>query len=216
MAVTIQIFSDYVCPFCRLGEVAAKQVAAQQGVQLVWRAHQLRAEGPPRLEPQGEVLTKGWRETVYPMADRLGLAMRQPSRLPLTRYAHEAAAWARAQDRFATFHEAIFHAYFNEDADIGEIPVLLQLARNLGLDDNDLLGALNTQRYAEDVDEDLLVGQTYGVTGVPTFIIGGTLLYGVQDLATLTRAVEAVRAGQPVPQAKPQPTLPIGIMGKKV
>ena len=82
MAVTIQVFSDYVCPFCRLGEVAAKQAAAQTGAQLVWRAYQLRKEGPPRLDPQGEVMTKGWRATIYPMADRLGLALRQPTRLP--------------------------------------------------------------------------------------------------------------------------------------
>ena len=115
--------------------------------------------------------------------------------------------------RFTAFHEALFHAYFNEDADIGEPAVLLALARQLNLDADDLNEALVTQRHADDVNEDLLIGETYGVTGVPTFVIGGTLLYGVQDLATLTRAVEAVRAGQPEAQTTQQPRLPIGIRG---
>lgn len=213
MVVTIQIFSDYVCPFCRLGEVAAKQTAAQTGAQLVWRAHQLRKEGPPRLDPRGEAMTKGWRETIYPMADRLGVAIRQPSRLPLTRLAHEAAAWARAQGRFAAFHEAVLRAYFNDDQDIGELPVLLQLAGQLGLDADDLNDALNRQRHADDVDEDLLISETYGVKGVPTFVIGGALLYGVQESAALTQAIELVRNGQPISPNAPQPSLPIGIRG---
>lgn len=106
--VTIQIFSDYVCPFCRLAEVAAKQAAVQTGAQLVWRAHQLRQDGPPRLDPQGAALTQGWRATIYPLADRLGLAIRQPSRLPLTRYAHEAAAWARTQIVLTPFTKPFF------------------------------------------------------------------------------------------------------------
>jgi predicted DsbA family dithiol-disulfide isomerase len=210
----IQVFSDYTCPFCRLGEVALNRAAAKTGAQIVWRAHQLRVSGPPRLDPQNAAMKQGWREQILPWAERLGVEMRQPTRLPLTRRAHEAAAWARSQGRFDEYHQAIFRAYFVEDADLDEVETLTGLARRLGLPPEDLAAALREHRFAEEVDEDLLVGQTYGVTGVPTFVIGGCLLYGVQEEATLVRAVEAARAGRPVLELKKLPMLPVNITRK--
>lgn len=213
-AVTLQVFSDYSCPFCYLGAVNVQQAARQTGATVVWRAHQLRVAGAPRLDPQSPAMVQGWREQVFPLAERCGVTIRQPSRVPLTRLAHEAAAWARAQGRFEAFHAAIFRAYFLEDADIGATETLLALAQQQGMDANDLAAALKEQRFAEEVEEDLLIGQTYGVTGVPTCVLGGTLLYGVQEVATLVRAIEAVRAGRPVLEVKKLPTVPVNLTRK--
>ena len=211
MSIVIQVFSDYTCPFCLLGQVALNRVAAKTGAQIVWRAYQLRKEGPPRMEPRGEAMNRGWRDTVLPMAMALGVEMQQPSRLPLTRYAHEAAAWARAQSRFAEFHAAILRAYFIEDLDIGEIETLQQLAWRLGLDSADLAAALHEQQHADEVDEDLLIAETYGVRGVPAFVLGGQVLSGVQEEATLLQAIEATRRGEKVAAANPSPFVPIMI-----
>jgi predicted DsbA family dithiol-disulfide isomerase len=214
MSILIQIFSDYTCPFCLLGQVALKQVAAKTDAQIVWRAYQLRKDGPPRMEPRGEAMNQGWRDTVLPMAAALGIEIQQPSRLPLTRYAHEAAAWARAQGRFDEFHAALLRAYFLEDLDIGEIETLQQLAWRLGLDTADLASALREQRHADEVEEDLLIAETYGVRGVPAFVIGGQVLSGVQEEATLLQAIEAVRKGEKVAAAKASPVVPITIQRK--
>lgn len=211
MSIVIQVFSDYTCPFCLLGQVALNRVAAQTGAQVVWRAYQLRKDGPPRLEPRGAAMNQGWQNTVLPMAAALGVEMRQPSRLPLTRYAHEAAAWARAQDRFDEFHAAILRANFIEDLDIGEIETLQQLAWRLGLDAADLAAALLEQRHADEVDEDLLIAETYGVRGVPAFVIGGQVMSGVQEESTLLRALEATRKGEKVAAPMPAPLAPVNI-----
>lgn len=214
MSIVIQVFFDYTCPFCLLGQVALQRAAAQTGAQIVWRAYQLRKDGPPRMEPRGAAMNQGWRETVWPMAAALGVEMQQPSRLPLTRYAHEAAAWARAQGRFAEFHAAILRAYFVEDLDIGAIETLQQLAWRLGLDAADLAEALREQRHADEVDEDMLIAETYGVRGVPAFVLGGQALFGVQDEAAYLRAIEAVRKGEKVVAANPSPFVPITIQRK--
>ncbi len=164
------------------------------------------------MEPRGAAMNNGWRDTVLPMAAALGVEMRQPSRLPLTRYAHEAAAWARAQGRFDEFHTAILRAHFVEDLDISVIETLQQLAWRLGLDAADLARVLNEQRHAEDVDEDLLIAESYGVRGVPAFVIGGQVLFGVQEEAALLRAIEAARKGEVVKTtAQPAPFVPITI-----
>ena len=49
MPVVVQVFSDYVCPYCYLGEVPLKKAAAVTGAEIVWRAFQLHesGHGPP-------------------------------------------------------------------------------------------------------------------------------------------------------------------------
>ena len=197
-----------------MGQVALNRVAARTGAQIVWRAYQLRKDGLPRIEPRGEAMNKGWRETVLPMAAALGVEMQQPSRLPLTRYAHEAAAWARAQGRFDEFHQAVLRAHFVEDLDIGVPETLQQLAWRLGMECADLAAALHEQRHADEVDEDLLIAETYGVRGVPAFVIGGQVLFGVQEEFALMRAVEAARRGEQVTAGKSAPVVPITIQKK--
>jgi predicted DsbA family dithiol-disulfide isomerase len=214
MSIVIQVFSDYTCPFCLLGQVALNRVAAKTDAQIVWRAYQLRKDGPPRMDPYGEAMNKGWRDTVLPMAVALGVEIQQPSRLPLTRYAHEAAAWARAQGRFDEFHAALLRAYFVEDLDIGAIETLQQLAWRLGLDSLDLAVALQERRHADEVEEDLLIAETYGVRGVPAFVIGGQVLSGVQEEATLLRTIEAVRKGEKIAAENAAPFVPITIQRK--
>lgn len=214
MSIIIQVFSDYTCPFCRLGQVSLERAATQSGAQLVWRAYQLRKADAPRLDAQGAALTQGWRDIILPMAAALRIEMQQPSHQPLTRNAHEAAAWARAQGRWAEFHAAIFHAYFVEDLDIGELVVLQQLAWRLGLDAADLATALHEQRHAEEVEEDLLIAETYGVRQVPALVLGGQVLTGIQEEAVLLRAIESARKGEVLTLATPAPIVPIAIQRK--
>lgn len=211
MPAVIQVFSDYVCPYCYLGEVAVRKAAAVTGAEIVWRAYQLRESGPPKFEPGGERMNASWNNFIYPMAERLGVTIRQPSRAPLTRLAHEAAAWARTRHAFEAFHQRLFNAFFLEDRDIGDIAVLKEIAWHSGLNPADLEKAWSEKKMADDVDEDLLIARTYGVTMVPSFVIGGHLLAGVQEEAVLTRAIELAREGKLEAETKKLPHLPINI-----
>lgn len=145
------------------------------------------------------------------MAERLGIEMRQPSRSPLTRLAHEAAAWARSRHSFEQFHRRLFKAFFVEDKDIGELAVLKEIAWQAGLNPADLEKALAENRMADEVDEDLLIARTYAVTSVPSFVIAGHVLAGVQDEAVLIRAIELARDGKLEAETKKLPHLPVNI-----
>ncbi len=159
----------------------------------------------------GEKLTAGWRNSIYPMAAALGLKMRQPTRSPLTRLAHEAATWARSKGAFTPFHEGLFKAFFVEDKDISDLAVLKEIAFKAGLSSADLEHALNEHRMAEEVDEDLLIAQTYGITSVPAYIIGGHPIRGVQEESTLVRAIELARDGKLDEETRQLPHLPVNI-----
>jgi len=111
-------------------------------VELVWKAFELRPDPAPSRDPAGEYLTRVWRDSVYPLAEQLGVTMRLPPIQPRSRRAHEAAKWAQTRDQFDAYNEALFRAFFERGEDISEIDVLEKLARALQLDNSSLRAAL--------------------------------------------------------------------------
>jgi predicted DsbA family dithiol-disulfide isomerase len=212
MSVVIQVFSDYVCPYCLLGEVALQRAVAATGAEAVHRAYQLRESGPPKLDPRGDEMNRSWKNSIYPMAKELGIEIRQPSRSPLTRSAHEAAAWARRQGRFDQFHRQLFNAFFVEDRDLSEISVLKELAWQAGLNPKELENVLAERRMAEEVEEDLMIARAYNITIVPSFVIAGHILGGIQNEAVLIKAIELASAGKLEAETKKLPHLPVNIV----
>ncbi|MFN0118893.1 MAG: DsbA family protein [Blastocatellia bacterium] len=191
-----------------IGEVSLKKAIAATGAEAVFRAYQLRVSGPPKFDPASESFAELFRTRVQPLAAQFGVEMRRPSRLPLTRMAHEAAAWARTQGRFNAYHDALFRALYIADRDFSDIEVLKQIARNLGLNAAALETALQQGLMAEDVDDDLLVAQTYGVRGVPAYVSNGQLLFGVQAPEALIAFIEnAARLGQLAANAGDDPAM---------
>jgi predicted DsbA family dithiol-disulfide isomerase len=203
----LEIFSDYICPFCWLGKVAVKDLKQRlPEIEIIWRAFELRPEPVPLPEAKGEYLTRIWQQSVLPMAQQLGVKMIMPSVKPRSRMAHEAAAWARQQQHFDNMNEALFRAYFERDEDIGHPPALVALAEAIGLDGADLKNALEEHRHLQDVLADQRQAAQYGLSGVPAFIAGNTVLFGVQTADALE---EFVRLANQVPDGdSPKTNLP--------
>lgn len=170
------------------------------GVEVIWRAFELRPEPVPTLDPKGDYLEKAWKNSVYPLAERLGITMRLPPIQPRSRRAHEAAHWARSKGRFDDYHEAIFRAFFERGENIGSIEVLTSLASKLGMDALSLRQALESGDFTESVLADEREAQLLGINGVPAFIAERKAARtGVQPVETLKQLVESVRVPTPEP-----------------
>jgi predicted DsbA family dithiol-disulfide isomerase len=154
-------------------------------LEVVWRAYELRPEPVPTLDPGGEYLSRVWAQSVYPMAQRLNVEMRLPPIQPRSRLAHEAAAWARARGRFEQMNEAIFRAFFERGEDISDAATLGRLAESAGLDSADLARSLDAHEHLPEVLADERRAEEYGLRGVPAFVAGGALLFGVQQADAL-------------------------------
>ncbi len=167
------------------------------GVEITWRAFELRPEPVPALDPKGDYLQKAWKNSVYPLAERLRITMKLPPMQPRSRRAHEAAHWARSLGRFDDYHEAIFRAFFERGENIGEIQVLTSLASELGMDSESLSQALENHEFEKSVLDDEREAEGLGVTGVPAFIADRqAALTGVQPVENLKQLVAHVRAGR--------------------
>lgn len=116
--------------------------------------------------------------------------------LPNSRLALKAGEFARENGRFDPFHEEMFHSYFAEGKNIGDIDIVQDIMVRVGLDVDGLLRALEQKRY----DEALMLARQeaarYFVHAVPTFLIEDSRpIVGIQSLDlfrdTLKKYVES-------------------------
>jgi predicted DsbA family dithiol-disulfide isomerase len=178
-----------------LAEPAVRELLeTEPNVELVWRAFELRPEPVPLPDPKGDYLQNSWTNSVQPLAERLGVAMKMPPVKPRTRLTHEAAHWARAQGHFEDYHNEIFRTYFEKGEDIGDADVLIAIAARLNLDSQSLRQALLDHQFAASVLADEDEAARLGLSGVPAFIADRrAALTGVQPVENLRKLIESVR-----------------------
>lgn len=165
------------------------------GVEVLWRAFELRPEPVPTLDPAGEYLQRVWTNSVYPLAERLGMTMKLPPIQPRSRLAHEAAQWARERGRFDDYNAEVFRAFFERGEDIGDAEVLVALAGGLSLDAGGLRSSLARREYEGAVIAEEREAERLGVRGVPAFVADRrAALTGVQSVENLRWMIEHARA----------------------
>ncbi|MFD6340463.1 DsbA family protein [Streptomyces sp. NPDC088551] len=124
--------------------------------------------------------------------DRLEPRLRH---FPLEKHKHayaaaQAAEEAAEQGRGWPYVEAVL-ARTAELAAKGE-PVLLEVARELGLDAEEFDTALIDGRHLLAVDADQAEGKAIGVTGTPTYVIGDERLDGGKSQEGLRGRIEEI------------------------
>lgn len=170
---------DYVCPYSRMAESLLARLREEADVDVDYRAFELRPAPAPLVDADDLELRRVWRETVGPLAETLGIAMRRPPVRARSRKAHEAAAYAREQGRFRAMHEALYHAYFVESRDIGRVDVLLDIGESVGLERTELRVALDIDKYADRVAAEQEAVLAAGIDAVPALVVGDETLIGL-------------------------------------
>ncbi len=122
--------------------------------------------------------------------DTLDIQLRH---FPLERHkyayaAAQAAEEAAAQGRGWPYAEAVL-AEAEQLSARGEA-VLVEIARELGLDEEEVDTALVDGRHTLTVDADHAEARAMGVTGTPTYVIGGERLDGGKSQEGLRRRIE--------------------------
>ncbi|MFE4966613.1 DsbA family protein [Streptomyces sp. NPDC056660] len=124
--------------------------------------------------------------------DRLELRLRH---FPLEKHKHafaaaQAAEEALEQGKDWEYVEAVLGRV--EELDREGEPFLVEVARELGLDAEEFDTALVDGRHILIVDADQAEGQAIGVTGTPTYVIGGERLDGGKSQEGLRERVTEI------------------------
>jgi predicted DsbA family dithiol-disulfide isomerase len=165
-----------------------------------WLPFELRPEPAPLPDmsgPDRERFRQNWERGVAPLAAEFGVEMRFPDSKPRSRLAHETAEFARERGKFEATRRAIFEAFFVHNRDIGQVEVLLDIARSVGLPGDELGAALAAGHYAARVADLEGISDRLGISVVPTIVIGELGVQGVRPYPVLRQVLEAAerRAG---------------------
>jgi predicted DsbA family dithiol-disulfide isomerase len=128
--------------------------------------------------------------------------------LPSTSEAHRLVQIASDEGQHANVAAAIFRAYFERGADIGDVQVLAQIGRDAGLAESTI------QRFCETrAGDTALVGSEerlrgFGVRTVPNLLFGGRVLVpGTVNVATYVHALDQALFPTAEAETQEQPTL---------
>ena len=106
-----------------------------------------------------------------------------------SRLAQELGKWADTQPGGEAIHDALFRAYFVDGRNIGDLAVLLDIAKQVGLDEAKAREVLEKRSFKAAIDADWQKSRDYGVTGVPTFVHDGKGVVGAQPYEALVELI---------------------------
>jgi predicted DsbA family dithiol-disulfide isomerase len=107
-----------------------------------------------------------------------------------SRLAQELGKWAESQPGGEAIHDALFRAYFVDGRNIGDPQELVRIAESVGLPGDKAREVIEKRTHQAAVDADWEKSRRYGVTGVPTFVVGERGVVGAQPYETLERLVK--------------------------
>ncbi|MCL0044365.1 DsbA family protein [Dehalococcoidia bacterium] len=170
------------------------QLAQEYPLDVTYKSYYLRPDIPPEgyMRPikEGEKVGGFLTGHIGEIAAEAGLTMRRAPLTPNTRMAFEASAFAKSKGLFEHFHRACYKALWEDGADLGQLSVLQYLGEQVGLDAQDMKDSLGASLYASETKEQYHEALSIGVSGIPSFIIGGYFFSGVQPYEFFKKVVE--------------------------
>jgi predicted DsbA family dithiol-disulfide isomerase len=127
--------------------------------------------------PRGVVVPDGRRANVLRVARELSVEIRMPVHFVDARPANALALAFAGTDREPAWRERVFSAIHEEGRSLEDADVLASLARDL---DFEIDASRNEERLAE-LERVSLAARAEEVTGVPTFMLGGWPVGGIQE-----------------------------------
>ncbi len=159
--VTIVEYSDYQCPYCRQYTLETMPQVVQTYVDAGLVRYVFR-DFPLSIHPNA-------------------------------RKAANAARCAGEQGRFWSMHERLFESQgeWASQPQAQALEVFGRYAADLGLDADAFGECVATDRFAEQIAQDVQTGQQAGIGGTPSFVIDGKILRGAHPFSSFQQMVEA-------------------------
>ena len=128
-SVRVDVWSDFVCPWCFLASTSLEKLESEQKIEIVWRSYELRPKGsPPMLEAYRQRIEAGRPQMVAMALERYGIKMTHGPFGVDSRAAHIGAKYAEEQGVGKEYHNAMFRAYWQDARAIDQQDVLLDVA----------------------------------------------------------------------------------------
>jgi predicted DsbA family dithiol-disulfide isomerase len=217
--LSIDIYSDVMCPWCLIGwgqlTKALAELEGEIAAQIRWRPFELNPDMPQEGEEQEAHLRRKYgrpaeegariRGQMKAIADSAGVSLSYegdgeapPAMMWNTRDCHKLLTFALEQagaEAQTALKLALFRAHFNERANLSDRTVLLDIAARAGLHREAAKAALDDPELEARVIAEEQQAWDYNITGVPAMIVDGRFLIpGAQSPEVYVNALRRVAA----------------------
>ena len=185
----IEIWSDYACPYCYIGErqleKALESFSDKESIEISYKAFELDPTASYKVTTttKDRVARKyGYTseqaqqmiDNVTKYAKSVGLEYHYDTvRYTNTFDAHRIAKYAETKGKGAKISEKLFHAYFTENKEMSDHKALTDIAVEIGLDKLEVEDVLKNKKFSEDVRNDEYEASRLRIHAVPFFLING-------------------------------------------
>ena len=215
--LSIDIWSDVMCPWCLVGwgglQQALEQLDGEIDAQTRWHPFELNPDMPAEGEERtahiarkyGRTLeqSRGVQDQMREAAQRAGVSLDYEGGEPApdammwnTLAAHKLLTWAlevHGAEKQTALKLALFAAHFNQRRAIGEHVVLLDVAEEVGLDRSEAQAALESADYTHKVRAEERAAFEMNITGVPAMIVAEKFMIpGAQPAEAYVNALRRV------------------------
>tara|TARA_Y100001954_G_C15565144_1_gene480619 strand:- start:35 stop:649 length:615 start_codon:yes stop_codon:yes gene_type:complete len=183
----LKVFTDYVCPWCYLGQARLKKVIKEYKIKLDIIHFPLHPntpeEGRDLLDlfscSQDELNKKNYMMSRLMNEENLEYKNREFTYN--SRLAQELGYWGQFKYSNDIIHDEIYKSYFINKKNIYNIDILLKAASKAKLPQEEAKEILEKRIYKDIIDKHWEYSYKIGVTGVPTYILGTSYLVGAQQ-----------------------------------
>lgn len=205
----VDIWSDFVCPFCYIGkqkfERALAQFAHNDKVEVSYKCFELDPNSNS-IELTNDVLARKYGMTVEKAKEMSTGVANQAAEVGLkfnfenmynanTFDAHRLLILAQEQGLASQYVAVVFEAYFTHNKRISDHTELTKLAVQAGLSEADVQAVLNSNKNADFVRQDEQQANSLGVSGVPFFVINNKYaISGAQPESVFLNALNQIWA----------------------
>ncbi len=190
MSGVIEFWFDFGSPYAYFAATQIDAVAGRCQRSVIWRPFLLGAvfkvtEMKPLIDQplRGPYARYDWNR----IARKLGVPFQHLERPPAGLVPSRAFYWIHemAPELASPFARAVFDGFFGEGRDLGSQQETVELAATLGIDSDQLSGALATDRVKETLRSVTNDAIARGVFGSPMFIVDGEAFWGFDRLGMM-------------------------------
>lgn len=203
--LTIDVYSDIICPWCYIGKKRLEEALAQRpglSASIRWRAFLLNPSMPRGGMDRQHYLKQKFGEASNAVYDRIAMAGKDAgidfafNDIALTPDSSAVHTLLIASGKHSfSLSERFFQAYFLEGRDISDAEVQKDLIQQEGCENSYTKDAL--QNAATQINEDIQFGGNVGIDGVPFFVFNNEFsLAGAHPAPVILSAIDAAMAGK--------------------
>lgn len=205
----IEVWSDYVCPFCYIGkrkfEQALETFGKSDQIDIAYKSFQLDPQaaaynGQDYFEELAKKFgsieqVKQMTASVKQQAAEVGLDYDFDAMKPTNTFtAHRLTKFAETEGKGNEITEELLKAHFIDGKDVGAVEDLVEIATSVGLDAEAAKSVItNESEYKAEVEAELQQARDFQITGVPFFVFNGKYaVSGAQPQETFLQAIKQV------------------------